>query len=52
MKYHVRRPNPALILAPFSRWTLREEAAQRRLALRQVNSPIIVKLDSVFEKGA
>ena len=26
--------NPALNLAPFSRWTLRDEAAQRRLALR------------------
>ena len=26
--------NPALNLAPFSRWTLREKAAQRRLALR------------------
>jgi hypothetical protein len=33
-----RRPdyfaNPALNLAPFSRWTLRDKAAQRRLALR------------------
>ena len=28
------RANPALNLAPFSRWTLREKAAQRRLALR------------------
>ena len=28
------RPNPALNLAPFSRWTLRDKAAQRRLALR------------------
>jgi hypothetical protein len=27
-------PNPALNLAPFGRWTLRNEAAQRRLALR------------------
>jgi hypothetical protein len=27
-------PNPALNLAPFGRWTLRDEAAQRRLALR------------------
>ena len=26
--------NPALNLAPFSRWTLRDNAAQRRLALR------------------
>jgi hypothetical protein len=26
--------NPALNLAPFSRWTLRDKAAQRRLALR------------------
>jgi hypothetical protein len=28
------RSNPALNLAPFGRWTLREKAAQRRLALR------------------
>ncbi|WP_446057962.1 hypothetical protein [Acidithiobacillus ferriphilus] len=27
-------PNPALNLAPFGRWTLRDKAAQRRLALR------------------
>ena len=27
-------PNMALNLAPFSRWTLRDKAAQRRLALR------------------
>ena len=26
--------NPALNLAPFSRWTLRDKTAQRRLALR------------------
>jgi len=26
--------NMALNLAPFGRWTLRDEAAQRRLALR------------------
>ena len=26
------RPNPALNLAPFGRWTLRDKAAQRRLA--------------------
>ena len=30
------RANPALNLAPFSRWTLRDKAAQRRLALRWV----------------
>ena len=24
------RPNPVLDLAPFGRWTLRDEAAQRR----------------------
>jgi hypothetical protein len=32
---HCRRqsmPNPALNLAPFSRWTLRDKAAQRRVA--------------------
>jgi hypothetical protein len=28
------RPNMALNLAPFSRWTLRDKSAQRRLALR------------------
>ena len=27
-------PNPALDLAPFGRWTLRDNAAQRRLVLR------------------
>jgi len=27
-------PNMALNLTPFGRWTLREKAAQRRLALR------------------
>jgi hypothetical protein len=27
-------PNPPLNLAPFGRWTLRDRAAQRRLALR------------------
>jgi len=26
--------NPALNLSPFGRWTLRDKAAQRRLALR------------------
>jgi len=31
------RPNPALNLAPFSRWTLREKSAQRRLALRYIS---------------
>jgi hypothetical protein len=25
------RPNPAVNLAPFGRWTLRDKAAQRRL---------------------
>jgi hypothetical protein len=29
------RSNPALNLAPFGRWTLRDKAAQRRLALLQ-----------------
>ena len=36
-KTRAHRPgssNPALNLAPFGRWTLRDEAAQRRLALR------------------
>ena len=28
-------PNPALNLAPIGRWTLRDKAAQRRLALLQ-----------------
>lgn len=30
----VRPHNMALNLAPFGRWTLRDKAAQRRLALR------------------
>jgi hypothetical protein len=30
--------NPTLNLAPFGRWTLRDKAAQRRLALRYANS--------------
>jgi hypothetical protein len=30
-----KTPNPALNLAPFGRWTLRDKAAQRRLALLQ-----------------
>lgn len=31
---HKPRSNPALNLTPFGRWTLRDKAAQRRLALR------------------
>jgi hypothetical protein len=34
MVYPALQPNPALNLAPFGRWTLRDKAAQRRLALR------------------
>jgi hypothetical protein len=30
----LKKHNPALNPAPFSRWTLRDKAAQRRLALR------------------
>ena len=30
----VQRPNPARSLAPSGRWTLRDKAAQRRLARR------------------
>ncbi len=30
----------ALNLAPFGRWTLRDKAAQRRLALRYVSSKV------------
>jgi len=33
-RYVAEHPNPALNLAPFGRWTLRDKAAQRRLALR------------------
>ena len=29
-----KSPNPALNLASFGRWTLRDKSAQRRLALR------------------
>jgi len=34
MKAAFHMANPALNLAPFGRWTLRDKAAQRRLALR------------------
>ena len=34
MFFVLPRPNMALNLAPFSRWTLRDKAAQRRLFLR------------------
>jgi hypothetical protein len=33
-QFSVGQPNMALNLAPFGRWTLRDKAAQRRLALR------------------
>ena len=32
--WHSSAPNPAVDLAPFGRWTLRDEAAQRRSPLR------------------
>jgi hypothetical protein len=35
-------PNPALNLAPFGRWTLRDKAAQRRVALRYASEEIVV----------
>ena len=40
----VRRPAPntTLNLAPFGRWTLRDEAAQRRLAPRYLAVPKIL----------
>jgi hypothetical protein len=31
---HTVMPDPALNLAPFSRWTLRDKTAQRHLVLR------------------
>ena len=34
IKVQTLSPNPALNLAPLGRWTLRDKAAQRRLALR------------------
>jgi hypothetical protein len=34
----LQRSNPALNLAPSGRWTLRDKAAQRRLALRWATS--------------
>ena len=34
MVMHTPSPNPALNLAPFGRWTLRDKPAQRPLALR------------------
>jgi hypothetical protein len=33
-QWHAMAANPALNLAPFGRWTLRDKGAQRRLALR------------------
>jgi hypothetical protein len=41
-------PNPSLNLAPFSRWTLRDKAAQRRLALRYVKRKMIYNLIIYF----
>lgn len=35
MSMHISQPpNPAVDLAPLGRWTLRDETAQRQLALR------------------
>jgi len=34
MRLNQSPSNPALNLAPFGRWTLRDKGAQRRLALR------------------
>ena len=39
--------NPALNLAPFSRWTLRDKAAQRRLALRYAASYVASKMSGL-----
>ena len=38
----LRRSNQALNLAPFGRWTLRNEAAQRRLALRYAQKDMTI----------
>lgn len=35
--------NPALNLAPFGRWPLRDKTAQRRLALRYAPLLIVIK---------
>ena len=32
--FTIAKPNPAVDIAPFGRWTLRDKAAQRRSALR------------------
>jgi hypothetical protein len=37
----IQTPNMALNLAPFGRWTLRDKAAQRRLALRWGIHPLV-----------
>ncbi len=37
-------PNMALNLAPFGRWTLRDKAAQRRLALRYTKDQKTIRL--------
>ena len=42
-----QKPNPALNPAPFSRWTLRDKAAQRRLALRWAPQDAVFSLDNV-----
>lgn len=36
---HTKRSNPALDLAPFGRWTLRDKVVQRRSALRYALTP-------------
>ncbi len=41
--------NPALKLAPYGRWTLRNKAAQRRLALRYVSKEIMEAFDGPLE---
>lgn len=44
--------NPLLNLTPFSHWTLRDKAAQRRLALRWPHSLGSAASANSFAKGA
>ena len=43
--------NPALNLAPFGRWTLRDKAAQRRLALRSAANTSVPTLGGSSQSG-
>ena len=49
----ILKPNMALNLAPFSRWTLRDKAAQRRLAPRYVAFSVeTMNIEEIYRKSA